>query len=523
MQGNSQDFRREIRGDMAEIRQDLGRITVDNDTATKFLTDKIVLVEKGLQSQIDCLQQQTLKISSTMATVVSEVSRLPHEMRNVMDTWGTIRFGPVRGTPTTVSGHDLQVTVSEWMANQAQILEAKPEPLSQAEVPVGKHEERTPSPTSSAYRDFVNLPSSQPKPEDDAPMAVDSDIRPNVSGAAADHDGMDIKMTAEDDVPQGPEITTTNNSEIVPTYPVVNVIGPTPTGSQQSITMSTEARLTNVITGGKGIPQSAGLNIERASESAISVPIPAATAQAPHELPTPTSMSTHLREYQDGQESIEMSSGNAINVAAEGRLIQGDTGPNTDLTSDPTLPVPTSTAQNTDTINVQGGLSSESTISTTAHAPSPAMSPIQTAPNVTSSWHSPIEAGSSSHLSGGADVAVHRNTTGSQAGEAPCPVANAPPNPDRADEIAVGGMRPDRSDIPGVSILPDNGLQVPQLDLQRRPSRQRSASPVPPLSVVTRSRSGSRSVHPNQDVPVGQSSRASNVRRGRKPASKRRT
>lgn len=144
---------------MTEIKQDMGRLKQDQEVGTKFLTEKIVLVEKRLQQQIDNVMQQTRDISSAMSTVVDHVAKLPNEMRNVMDTWGTIRFGPVRGTPTTVSGKDFQNNVLDWIHQQT----AEQKGVVAEEVPKVEHVE--PDAPFEINQWVAYPPSTQPKGE----------------------------------------------------------------------------------------------------------------------------------------------------------------------------------------------------------------------------------------------------------------------------------------------------------------------------------------------------------------------
>jgi hypothetical protein len=252
MEGTTHDFRREVRGDVTQIRQDIGRLKEDQETATKFLADKILVVEQGLQSQVDSVREQTREISSAMKQVVDRVGNLPTELRNVMDTWGTIRFGALRGTPTTVSGKDMHGDIEGWIERQKQIQESNGGQQEEGDHEMNKVERQTPSPTFDINK-WVNLPSSQPNPEADRPAGHDRDAEESRAMAEVTEDEVPVKVEAEEclyrmieenhmnsqQAPMDVDTEITDHMEVDPVQrtaaPAIKVIGATPSGSLHSI------------------------------------------------------------------------------------------------------------------------------------------------------------------------------------------------------------------------------------------------------------------------------------------------
>jgi hypothetical protein len=214
----------------------------------KFLGDKILAVEQGLQSQVESVREQTREISSAMKQVVDRVGNLPTELRNVMDTWGTIRFGALRQTPTTVSGHDLHADISGWIEQQKQLQEGNGDQQEQSKL-----ERNTPSPAFDISK-WVDLPPSQHNPEADRPAGGDINAAGSGTRAEVSKDEGPVKVEHEEclygmidenhmhsqEIPMEVDKEVTEHMEVdepvVRTaVPAINVIGATPSGSLHSI------------------------------------------------------------------------------------------------------------------------------------------------------------------------------------------------------------------------------------------------------------------------------------------------
>jgi hypothetical protein len=259
IEGTTHTFQREVRGTVTQIQQDICRIKEDQDTGTKYILDKVLAVEQGLQSQVDSVRKQTQEISDAMSMVVDRVSSLPNEMRNVMDNWGTTRFGALRGTPTTVSGQDMhmmQGNINDWIRRQQHDHpNNKPDPEPECE-------RQTPSPTFDMNR-WVNLPSTQPKVESNESSGHDQIMDDSgtkeemgraevvvkleaVEGAMCD-ENLDSNPGEYQGMPMQLDGQGADNMEVDDPVqqtarpgPVINLIGATPTGSQHSIPAARE-------------------------------------------------------------------------------------------------------------------------------------------------------------------------------------------------------------------------------------------------------------------------------------------
>ena len=164
----------EIREDVGSIKQDMSRLREDADTSTKYFLGKFAKVDADIEStqkQIDSVCEQTTAITSAMSKLVDRIETIPNEMRNVMDTWVTICWGQLRGTPETVSGQELQSRqIHEWI-QRAQEMQAKIETASNAVEPApeaSKPEDRpsSPSPSTMDFNNLVQMPHScQPNPD----------------------------------------------------------------------------------------------------------------------------------------------------------------------------------------------------------------------------------------------------------------------------------------------------------------------------------------------------------------------
>ncbi|MDX6295886.1 MAG: hypothetical protein QOH50_5056 [Kribbellaceae bacterium] len=162
---------------MENLAVENSRMRDNQETETKLILQKMLSMDGELtgnrdrlervEKKVDQVAESNERISGVMEMLVEKLAQMPRDMQNMVDTWGTIRFGGVRSTPDTVSGSELKDMVSQWhrgtISSRSSGLNSIPMPAPP--IPTPNPRTDTSSPTTTDFNLLVNMPpSSQPVP-----------------------------------------------------------------------------------------------------------------------------------------------------------------------------------------------------------------------------------------------------------------------------------------------------------------------------------------------------------------------